>query len=187
MNEIMKYNEDDYSILSPNRKVSQTEFNEQIEYILSQFVIQSNCITKEDYQRHVNIIYDAYIRNFECSAGQPEISDIVIDIIEYNWNLVLDIAAIDYYHGDKRSGYHDFIVYQEDKQDTDYISEIAECWYEDYLSSDDNIEEYVEKVLDDHHLYYVRSGVDEVGKMCFNDCQNILLREWHNYLYIILD
>lgn len=166
--------------------MSSDEFDGQVEDILSSLICIENCITEEDYDRCSEEVIDLYNLNFRVEKGPPDIDSIILDVIQENWEKVLGLAAIDFYHGKGKSGYREYLCFEEGKDDDEYIQELADMWFGDYhLQSMSSVNDLVSDILRDHKMchknpydipIHTRSSNETVYMF---DSQNLLLPEWH--------
>jgi hypothetical protein len=180
-------NSNAYQLDAHSQPMSEEEFDKRIETVLSSLILESNCVTDKDYQNHTKAVLEAYMDNIDSNGNVPFLEDITMNVVEENWEKALDIGYLDYYYGKNNCGYRSFLTYEEDKEDSDYISDLADIWYQDYVQMNgDDLVEYIVRILDDNHMCYqdADNEISSVSSMLrkriyFNDCQNLLLKDWH--------
>ena len=125
-------------------------------------------------------VLEFYWQNFEIFKGHVDTETMFIDIYEYNYSVLREIASLYYDAGD-----YDRTMYLGMNRD-DIIEELTQSEFEvnefDYLQ---NLDEYVEKVLIDasvgfsyppyHDVYSTFSSSEKV--LIIHDSQNFLLPE----------
>lgn len=154
---------------------------------LDNVICEDNCITEEDYQRHLKIIDKIYKSNLEYSDTVPDLDDIVISVaLEYNSEQFYIIASydIDYYlNGSKHNGYASFYERDELKNSEDIIFQVAEDWQQDFYVSLYNLESYVSRILIMEGYCFTDSTsqimpLDGKSTLVVNDAQNVLFENW---------
>jgi hypothetical protein len=169
------------------------EFSVKVSEILSQLILEVNCLTEADREAHTAEILESYNHNFEYYKGPPDLQEIVSDIFETNWEFMLEIGYLDYYYGTgKTESLRSLIELEDDEKDEgDYAAELADLWFEDYaFGASNNLDSYIKDILDSKHMCYKNSD-SVVGaylkhfkyKIYFNDCQNLLIPEWNLDMY----
>jgi hypothetical protein len=177
--------------------MSEDEFVKEVQRNLSELIARSCDNTLEDHEKICNKILKCYKDNFEFRKGPPNLFDeIMEDILEDNWETLLEIAYLDFYHGQGMSfGYYDCLDFEEEgvyeKEDSDYINELAQMWEEDYVREyNEDLSDYIIEILDEYKLSYEVDSL-EINNyfkssdylLYFNDCQNLLIPEWNIIMF----
>lgn len=165
---------------------------EDVESLLLRQAISSCPEDGEDMDSNDEKIMQIYEDNFKIYKGQPDFSDIMQDIFDYNDTIFEKIAMIHYESElqviTRESFYHGMT-----KEDA--IAEITreiveENWY-DFFSE---LESYVSELLSDKKCYYtiwkMSEDFEEYFKgetgnnviACVNDCQNVLFSKFFEYV-----
>lgn len=180
---------EDTSLSNPDEMTSE-QFDEEAERIQRSLICKSNAIDEESRQEHRRAILEDYWSEFKICDGPPELNEILIRVIERNWETALELGALDFYHGQGQTGYRAYLKYEEDKEDSDYISDLAEWWDKDFMEVETiTLGDYIAEILLEFGLSFSYGDADEislVNRKCdvyVGDCQNILFTEWHIVLH----
>jgi hypothetical protein len=136
----------------------------------------------KEIERQEDIITNFYHEHF-FKNGVPDLDDVMCDVFEYNYDILLKIAAIDFAN-DRQYKYQGLT---EDEYNNK-IDDLADQWHESlYNTYFADLEEWVTEILNKiRYAYYEPEHKDIYNflpnkqglKLVYNECQNLINQEW---------
>lgn len=164
-------------------------FEEKLGELFNMMISANN---HHDSCRHEKIVLEIYDNNLKYGKGIPDLEDIYVDVVGYNYDIYWEIARLDFLRN-----YYDPNYYSKDNESGDWdeqISELQTGWaesYDDYYSL--NLMEYLAWILVKNErafyypygseVYWILNLDDEEYQLVGGSAQNVLLPEFQLGMY----
>ena len=174
--------------LDPVEYMSNSEkddnWEERIADLMDKLISPLNAHSQEDYEKKESIVLEEYRKMLEIYKIVPSLSDMVMACEQYNWDIIIDIATVQFFN----STYNPY-YYKTDECKHKAIVEFASDWmewnYAGYFSELDNFIEnilvmnkYCYSPLEDADIWQCIE-TDTVVDIYIMDCQNNINDEWY--------
>jgi hypothetical protein len=179
-------------------------YEKEFESLMSKIISSLRDINGDDeYQSKKKAILDIYYHRFqeEIKNGTlPDIADIVTDVIEYNYDVLNELAALDMSYGSwcPRYSHIDELCFflsppeGDTLEDIDVYEAYFNAWFEEYsIEFRDGLPELIMQILQEERMCFITEDhreryqgyLDDLPRDEFyiykNDAQNLLLKDWH--------
>lgn len=164
-------------------------YEEELLSFLNRLVIVKNDTSDEMHEYHLNVVEEAYNKALERTMKEinriPTMNELMYFVSEFNYNILMELAAHDYHQGLGKYGYSSEVGPYHNEGE--YISEIYNLWCDSlsmHLCFNTNV--YLSDLLCELDLSYYddidmnyHMGTNFELIICVNDAQNLLFPEWH--------
>lgn len=149
----------------------------------------NDIIDEEHWNRKKNQIADIYKTVFDKKNRIPTLLEIMDEVFEINNELLFQLIDLEYNFG--RYGEHSYYCSEFEHMDEEDVKErLEECWIEDINNTTGygcDMEYLAFSLLTDLHCvfsirecyFWPSEEWPEGCEILVNDCQNLLLKEWH--------